>query len=113
MKDAKRYSNDKLMREYQNTYYRYMQTCERYDQLVRAYTTLLHSEKEASPGEDPAVASVYMSQREKNLRYMIKKTYIEKNTIAQHARECLNNLRKQKAVNIHFMVDSETADQWA
>ena len=89
------------MREYQRTYYRYIQASEKYDQLVRAYATMKHSNSE------------YLSHMEKNLRQMIKKAYIEKNALAEHARECLKDIRKPKVVKFHLMADSETADQWA
>ena len=113
MKDNKRYnSSNKLIREYQSNYYRYMQASERYDQLVRAYTSLIHSKKEASFGNIPDSQHINLSQMEKNLKRMIKKAYIEKNTIAEHARECLRNHRKKKAEKIHFRVNIETADQW-
>ena len=108
-----RYSNNKLIREYHDTYNRYMQTCDRYDQLVRAYTALIHSKKEASLGERPDALPENISQIEKNLRRMIKKTHIEKNAIAEHARECLRNLRKRKEVRVRFRADSGVSDQWA
>ena len=112
MKDNKRYNNNKLIREYQSNYYRYIQASERYDQLVRAYTNLIHSKKEASFGNMPDAQPINLSQIEKNLKRMIKKAYVEKNTIAEHARECLSSLRKRKAIKIRFEADSGAADQW-
>ena len=92
-KDYNRDTDGKLIDEYQKAYEHYVSACDRYDKLVTAYRVLKGISENRSAENELGEKVDSFPYTDRIMRQMIDDAQIEKDVIANHARECIKHLR--------------------